>query len=533
MSDVVDDGEAAPAVSTASPDVSDSPSGSEDAERGENGHEEKPPAPEAVQAPASPAAPAAPATPARPPAPPGPPAPPTTPAQGVPAAPLTPAPPRTRRRAARRTWPQRLVLGFNVVVVLACVAAATALRYGYDTVNRTQRVVLDRSPDIVHREVISRDKNGNIIPGFNEAPVGDLPAQNFLLVGVDQRGCQPSNPQYAGAFGEGGGTNTDTIMVLRTEPDTDQAAILSFPRDLWVKVPGGSQRAKINSFLTDPNDPTPLQKVIGENFGITIDHYIAVDFCGFRDLVNAVGPVRIPFAYPARDRQTGLDIREPGCYDFDGDAALAYARSRHYQWQDEEGHWHDDDTSDFGRQARQQDFVRRVLRKVVDSGGRDPGKLQQLVRIGLEYVTVDEELTPQNIYDLGRAFKDLDPNSVRSFSIEGTAGMRGDTYVLTYDLQTSPNLEVVQVFSGLARMAALNPPADGALDEAAATPAGPTATDSPGPASSAAPAPGAGEAAAGAATTVATGSTLPEVSLPATNSVNDQSIVPPDDPACT
>ena len=44
-----------------------------------------------------------------------------------------------------------------------------------------------------------------------------------------------------------------------------------------------------------------MQEVINFNFGVQIDHYIQVDFCAFRQLVNAVGGVEVPFAYPARD----------------------------------------------------------------------------------------------------------------------------------------------------------------------------------------------------------------------------------------
>ena len=85
---------------------------------------------------------------------------------------------------------------------------------------------------------------------------------------------------------------------------------------------------------------------IYENFGIGIDHYIQVDFCAFKTLVDAVGGVTVPFEYPARDDNTGLNVPAPGCFTFDGDHALAYVRSRHYEYEDPpgSGNWKTDPT---------------------------------------------------------------------------------------------------------------------------------------------------------------------------------------------
>ncbi len=111
-------------------------------------------------------------------------------------------------------------------------------------------------------------------------------------------------------------------------PSTDQVAVLSFPRDLYVTVDGGS-KARINSAYRR-DDPSRLQDTIFLNFQIPIDHYIQVDFCAFKRLVDGVGGVKVPFEYPARDTNTGLDVPASGgeCFEFDGDHALAYVRSR-------------------------------------------------------------------------------------------------------------------------------------------------------------------------------------------------------------
>jgi LCP family protein required for cell wall assembly len=103
--------------------------------------------------------------------------------------------------------------------------------------------------------------------------------------------------------------------------------VLSFPRDLYVKIAGSNSRSRINSAYRR-DDPQRLINTIYQNFGIGIDHYIQVDFCTFKTLVDAVGGVTVPFTFPARDPNTGLDVPTTGCYTFNGDHALAYVRSR-------------------------------------------------------------------------------------------------------------------------------------------------------------------------------------------------------------
>ena len=65
--------------------------------------------------------------------------------------------------------------------------------------------------------------------------------------------------------------------------------------------------------------------------GFPINHYVEVDFVGFRDIVNAVDGVKVYFPSPVRDEVAGLFIDDPGCVKLDGDAGLAFVRSRNYE----------------------------------------------------------------------------------------------------------------------------------------------------------------------------------------------------------
>ena len=169
------------------------------------------------------------------------------------------------------------------------------------------------------------------------------------------------------------GERSDTIMVLRVDPVAKRVAILSFPRDLYVEIADGGGMSRINSAY-ERDEPQRLANTIYDNFEIPIDHYIQVDFCAFKTLVDAVGGVAVPFEFPARDDNTGLNVPEAGCFTFDGEHALAYVRSRHYEYEDPpgSGNWQTDPTSDLGRISRQQDFLRRTLAGLLDTGPLNP-----------------------------------------------------------------------------------------------------------------------------------------------------------------
>src|SRR4051794_9286477 len=93
------------------------------------------------------------------------------------------APPGTRPRL-RRTWPQRIVLGANVVLVIVCGLAATLVWYANSRLGSLERVVITHAPTAVSG---GGSVNG-LEPGTTAAGAV-VPAQNILLVGSDSRDC--------------------------------------------------------------------------------------------------------------------------------------------------------------------------------------------------------------------------------------------------------------------------------------------------------------------------------------------------------
>jgi LCP family protein required for cell wall assembly len=178
-------------------------------------------------------------------------------------------------------------------------------------------------------------------------------------------------------------------MVLRLDPKTGESAVLSLPRDLWVDVAGADRQDRLNGAYAKSIET--LIETVTTELGIPIDHYVEIDFVGFKDLVDAVGGIDVWFDLPTRDRNTGLRIETPGCHRLDGVQALAYVRARHFQ-QRLNGDWIDDESADLGRMSRQRDFLQRAVDAAVEKAAGDPTSIGKLVGIAVDTLRVDEGL---------------------------------------------------------------------------------------------------------------------------------------------
>ena len=152
------------------------------------------------------------------------------------------------------------------------------------------------------------------------APVGSH-GVNYLIVGSDSRAFVEDGTDQA-AFGsesDTGPARSDTLMVLHTEGD--QAYAVSFPRDLWVEIPGKGM-SKINSAYND--GPQKVVDMLKADFDLDINHYLEVNFVAFERLVDAIGTVGVYFPAPTRDFDTAQQgdtsffVEAPGCVQLTG-----------------------------------------------------------------------------------------------------------------------------------------------------------------------------------------------------------------------
>lgn len=251
------------------------------------------------------------------------------------------------------------------------------------------------------------------------------PARNFLLLGSDSREFVESERDRE-SFGQVGGQRADTVIVVRIDPSQDKALLVSFPRDLWVEIPG-SGFSRINSAFT--HGPQGVIDTLRHNFDIPVHHYVQIDFAGFRNLVEAMGGVEMYVEAPARDFKTGLNIEQAGCTTLDGAQALAWVRSRNFE-RFESGTWRSDPTGDFGRVNRQQDFLRRLIAQAVRAGASNPIRGDRMVDRALENLTVDSSLGVRDVLRLVDAFRSADPDEIEMVSVPADVGRRGSASVV-------------------------------------------------------------------------------------------------------
>jgi len=321
-------------------------------------------------------------------------------------------------RAQWRTFVSRFV----TALVIIAVATAGGIGYAYwfandQIVNHTRSVFIPKS----------------VLP-----PVAPTQPANYLIVGSDSRAFvnDPIAAQHFGSPKYQTGQRSDTIMIAHVDPKSPSKGFLvSIPRDLWVPIPGhGTQR--INAAYNF--GPTTLIQTIEQNFHVTINHYLEVGFDTFAQLVNAIGAVHIFFPTAAFDRYTGLNVSNPGCVALNGQEALAYVRSRHYQYRTagsgpNPATWPEEGDSDFGRIRRQQYFIRSLAQEAISKGARNPFTAKALLEKTVPNLVKDKGMGLGDFLSLVRAFRSVDPASVVMKTVPTTGTVINGNDVLLLD----------------------------------------------------------------------------------------------------
>jgi LCP family protein required for cell wall assembly len=218
--------------------------------------------------------------------------------------------------------------------------------------------------------------------------------RNVLLLGSDTRaGLTPEEQAQFGSEDDLEGERSDTIILLHIDPRRDRAVVLHFPRDLQVRIPDHGTD-KINAAY-ELGGPSLVVETVRSYTGLPIHNYMEVDLAGFQELVDAVGGVRICIDRPMVDELAGLNLPRAGCYQLDGARALGFVRARHIAG---------DIVPDFARIARQQQFMRAMLNRLLSFGNLLD---QQVLEDAVSKVTTDERLTGADLVLLGQKLRQL------------------------------------------------------------------------------------------------------------------------------
>jgi LCP family protein required for cell wall assembly len=312
----------------------------------------------------------------------------------------------------KRAWPQRLVLIAGVVIVVCCLLGGSVAGYV-----------------LIKYESIDR------VGGLDIAPAASGEPQNYLIVAVDTREGQ-------------GSKNTDTMMVVRVDPGSDRLAITSFPRDLMVTIADTGETGMINSaFARDSGGEQNLISTLQQNFDITINHYVQVNFDSFRQVVDSIGGVPVWMPTAARDAASGFYNDQLGCVNLEGEQGLAFVRSRKMEILTDDEGWEHDPLSDQNRVLRQQIFIQRAMTDALAEVKSNPLRLRELVDIGVSNVSLDPNLGIGDILDLADHFKDFDASKLETYPLPVVEYPPDPNRLLLDEAGAEPMLNV---FRGLA-----------------------------------------------------------------------------------
>ncbi len=259
---------------------------------------------------------------------------------------FTPPPPRRTRRTRR--------------IVLLSILAVVVIVVGYVGVNYAQFLA-----GVSHIDALpsSSDLDGK--------------EQNILLVGDDHRPANAS-PELLAQLGtqqDGGGTNTDTMMILNIPASGDRISLISLPRDSWVAVPGYGMN-KLNSAFSlgssggkgDSAGASLLIQTVSDLTGLTINHFVRVSLLGFYTIAKALGPIEVCLNHAVNDPYSTLNL-PAGVSTLDAQQALAFVRQRHGL-----------PRGDLDREVRQQYFLSLEAHKIISAGTLlDPVKLHNVL----------------------------------------------------------------------------------------------------------------------------------------------------------
>ena len=303
------------------------------------------------------------------------------------------------RRAARTRWSgEPIQLATTVPVRRASAAKTFTMRAAIAGVVAV--AVVAGAWSITRARIDSvKPKHVVAVGSLTDAAATD--PQVFLLVGSDSRAFVKSGTQVQ-QFGDPNtimGARSDTIMLVRIDPATHHALLVSIPRDLSLTIPGHGTN-KINAAFAFGGVPL-LTETITQDLGVAINHVIEVQFPQFVSLVDQLGGIRINFPTPTRDAFTGLD-QSAGCITLAGTQALAFVRSRHYEYL-ANGKWIEDPTADLGREHRQQLALRQLAADAGSNVGTDP---RPLLRALFATVTVDTGFTADDALRYFTAMRD-------------------------------------------------------------------------------------------------------------------------------
>ncbi len=212
-------------------------------------------------------------------------------------------------------------------------------------------------------------------------------------------------------YGNFEGARSDTTMLVHVYPDRESAVVLSIPRDTVTDLPSckspdgqtlGPIRERFNTAF-DRGGPGCTVKAVEQLTGLRVDHFVVLDFNGFKKTIDALGGVEVCLTRPLQDRQSGVDL-PAGRTRVTGEEALGFVRVRH----------NIGDGSDIGRINRQQLFLSSLIQEVSSSGLlTDPLRVWRVLSESSKSIATDEAMAEtKGILALGTSLVSIRPDDI-------------------------------------------------------------------------------------------------------------------------
>ncbi len=297
--------------------------------------------------------------------------------------------PETEQPSRRRRILKRVAIGVAVLLVVAATGLVVAYQKLQGNINVIDPPLGDDRPSEV-------------------AETGPTESLTVLVMGSDSREGSDIGGDTPGL--------SDTTMLLHVSADRQRAFGVSIPRDLMVERPECEKDGEtVPGGLTQFNaayavgGPACTVRTVESMTDVRVDHFVVIDFAGFKDMVDAVDGVKVCVPNEVNDDIGKIYLPE-GTYTVTGNQALDYVRVRHGLGVE---------NGDIGRMKRQQAFIASMVEKVMSAGTlTNPVRLFNFLDAATKSLTTDRDFANlKELASLGRSLQGIGLDNVNFLTV--------------------------------------------------------------------------------------------------------------------
>lgn len=282
---------------------------------------------------------------------------------------------------------------------------------------------------------------------FIKAP-GDSFLSKFIgaLLGHNEKTLENLDRLQVLILGESTGMS-DTIIVASYDPKTQNAALLSIPRDTFIGDNKNKTTVydKINSLYTSGKTPEKTLAAVNKITGLDLKYYIIVDTKALQKLVDTIGGVEfeVPIDMNYDDSAQNLHIHlKAGYQTLNGEQAEQLVRFRHNN--DGSSYSYSYGDNDLGRMKTQRNFIIATAKQTIKM--KNVTQIGNIIDIFKDYVDTNLDFDYLKHY-IPYAIQ-MDISSIKTAQLPGRAQYLGYLSFFLCDMEETKEL-VDEMFLGI------------------------------------------------------------------------------------